>query len=281
MSIPTPPRRRNRAIIAALIVLGACAVLLLGVEFLLPEVSSTSARPTQILALGTKSGGGGGFTRTPFPTFADVFFTETPTPTGQTAEGARGDLQFDYPLTLVVGNDDVIKLQIVPEKQLAAAAPLKASNVEAKLLVETDANQPQHKSVSYEIPIYAVMSAELNTASTDGLNIVAGAESKQTIDVFGQNFWTWSVVAKRGGEYHVTLRIFGYNQLADTEPAHQVVNDTRIINVQDRSFFERLGQGIADNWLVLFGAGGPIALIVLVLTFYFSRKEAQKPKANP
>lgn len=197
-----------------------------------------------------------------------------PAPTAA-VETATGQLEFDYPITLLVGKDEIVRLEIVPDRPVALAKT-GAFVPAAHLLVETSPDDAERRSVSYAIPLYPVMSAELATARTDDLQIAAGSESKQEINPFDRNFWTWSMVARRGGEYRVTLRLFGYNTLADEDPVRQVVNDTRILQVRDRPMLERVTQGLADNWLVLFGAGGPIALIVAALSLWFARRDSRK-----
>jgi hypothetical protein len=202
--------------------------------------------------------------------------TAQPIATIPAIQPAGGQLRLDYPLTLRVNKDEIVQLEIVPDQPVAlvGAAPNAPA---ALLLLETSPNDAPRRTVSYAIPLYPAMSAELATAQSDDLNIVAGSETKQAIDPFDRNFWTWSVVARRGGEYRITLRLFGYNTLADDDPLRQVVNDTRIVQVQDAPFFERLGTGLAENWLILFGAGGPIALVVAVLTLWYTRRDSQRP----
>jgi hypothetical protein len=173
--------------------------------------------------------------------------------------------------------DEIVRLEILPDQPVAlvGAGP---QGPAARLLVETGANDAPHRTVSYSIPLYPVMSAELATAQADDLNIVAGSETKQLLDPFDRNFWTWSIAARRSGEYRITLRLFGYNALADADPVRQVVSDTRILRVEERPFLERLTHGIAENWLVLFGAGGPIALAVAILTLWLTRRDHARPK---
>lgn len=200
--------------------------------------------------------------------------TELPAPTAA-IEASTGQLRFDYPLTLLVDKDEIVQVEIVPDRPVALAGA-GAFAPAARLLVETGPEDAERKNVAYAIPLYPVMSAELATARTDDLYIAAGSESKQEINPFDRNFWTWSVVARRSGEYRVTLRLFGYNALTDDDPVRQVVNDTRILRVQERPMEERLMQGLADNWLILFGAGGPIALVVAMLSLWFARRESRK-----
>jgi hypothetical protein len=190
--------------------------------------------------------------------------------------GSTGELRLDYPIALNVDKDEIITVEIVPDQPVAFVGDGGFAPA-AKLLVESGSGDAPRKTASYQIPLYPAMSAELATASQD-LNIVAGSEAKQEITGFDKNFWTWSIVARRGGEYRITLRVFGYGALADADPLKQVVSDTRIVRVNDRPFLERLTQGLADNWLVLFGAGGPLALILAAFSFWFARRDA-KPKA--
>lgn len=292
MSQPAP-RRNNRIWLAAGIGILAVCLLALGLFSLLslvnlgsaPEharptivsaqISRTPARTEAPAARPTNSG-----MPTPAPALTSSVSGATPMPAvtaTSSAQVATGDLHFDYPLTLLVDKDDIIKVEIVPAPSVVLAGPLNASAAPAKLLVESGGSELAHKTVSYAIPLYPVMSAELATARSQDLVIVTGSESRQQIAPHESNFWTWSLVAKRGGEYRVTLRIFGYNSLADNDPVRTVVDDTRIVNVQDRSPGERIAQGLEENWLVIFGAGGPIALVVLILTLYFSRRDQTNP----
>lgn len=288
---PNSPHRIRRILIAAVVIVGACACIFLVVNLFSPRfessetgaVASRTREPAGVQAtspvtrfpsvLETPSGGGGAPTeRAPA--------TATPQPTFAIVIGDTGELKFDYPLTLMVDKDDIVKVEIIPDQPIAAAGGISSPAVSAQLLIESGSNAGEHKTVSYMIPVYRVMSAELATARAQDLNIVAGSESKQMLAAHGSNFWTWALAAKRSGEYQITLRVFGYNELADADPVQRVVDDTRIITVQERSITERLAQGLADNWLVLFGAGGPIALVVLLLTFFFSRREAGKFKGG-
>jgi hypothetical protein len=177
----------------------------------------------------------------------------------------------------MVDKDEIVQIEIVPDNPVALAGSLDTTAVAATLLVETSPADAERRQVSYSIPLYPAMAAELSSARADFV-IVAGSESKQVIDPFDRNFWTWSIVARRGGEYRITLRILGYGALDDDDPIRQVVSDTRIIQVRDRPIQEQILQGIADNWLILFGAGGPIALVVAVLTLWYARRESLKSK---
>lgn len=232
-----------------------------------PTPAQPTAAPAQPSAPPTE-------TLTPPPT-VDL---SKPSGGGGPAQVSTGELHFDYPLTLEVDRDDIVKVEIIPAETVALAAPLNASAPSARLLIESGTGTLAHKTVSYTIPLYPVIAAELATARAQDLNIVAGSESKQMMAPHESNFWTWSLVAKRSGEYRITLRVFGYNALSDADPARTVVDDTRVVNVQDRSLTERLSQGLADNWLVLFGAGGPIALIIAVLSVWFARRDLEKRK---
>lgn len=311
MSNPTPPRpnRRILLLIVGLVALGVCAFL--GVVGLFSIGLESRASP--VLLSTAPAAGAGRRTPTPIsvgavplPTQGEETYaaqpapetdeptaprptpepgetsapapTAPPAPTVSSVQPAGGQLRLDYPLTLRVNKDEIVQIEIVPDQPVAlvGAAPNAPA---ARLLVETSPNDAPRRTVSYAIPLYPAMSAELATAQEDDLNIVAGSETKQTIDPYDRNFWTWSLVARRGGEYRVTLRLFGYNALADDDPARQVVNDTRIIQVQDPPFLERLGTGLAENWLVIFGAGGPLALIVAVLTLWYARRDSARPKA--
>lgn len=264
---PTSPRPRSRRLvtIAALVGICVCGALLLGV-FLLPTVG----QPASMSPITTA---------TP-RVFAIIVPTDTPVPGATSApeEPATGQLHLDYPLKLRVDQDDIVQVQIIPDRPVAFAAPRGAQVGSARLLVETSPNALEHKTVSYVLPLYPVMAAELVTARSQDLTIAASSEAKQQLMMNDRNFWTWSLVAKRGGEYHITLHIFGYSDLDAPDPLAQVVNDTRIIQVEERALSERLMQGLAENWLVLFGAGGPIALLVAILTLWFTRRASQKPK---
>lgn len=309
MASPAPRRHRRVLIVAGIGILFVCVCALIGLGALI-LISPMAGSPMTTGATPPATDGGGtlpsaGNAGGPLPTGAPagseptVFaFEVTPvpnTPRAATApptnvpaltaappqpttiaQVATGDLHFDYPLTLMVDKDDIVKVEIIPDQSVALAAPLNSSGVNARVLIESGANESEHKQVFYSIPVYPVMAAELATARAQDLIIVAGAEAKQTLAEHDATFWTWSLVAKRGGEYRVTLRIFGYNQLDDEDPVRRVVDDTRIIKVQDRSIGDRLMQGLTDNWLVLFGAGGPIALVVLLLTFFYSRRDAAR-----
>ncbi|MBI4672348.1 MAG: hypothetical protein HY741_11885 [Chloroflexi bacterium] len=295
MANPSPQRKRRIIVFAGLGVIVLCLCVVIGLSALLLMSSAGSApsqapRTAPAAALATSSAGQA--TALPRATATVAQVTGAPAqstlapsapptvsaqPTEVVAQPATGDLHFDYPLTLAVDQDDIVKVEIVPDQTVALAAPLNAPAVSARLLVESGADQLAHNKISYSIPVYPVMSAELSTARNQDLIIVAGSESKQLIAPHDANFWTWSLVAKRGGEYRVTLRIFGYNQLADPDPVRRVVDDTRIVTVQERVIGDRLMQGLADNWLVLFGAGGPIALVVLILSLYFSRRDVTRP----
>lgn len=202
-----------------------------------------------------------------------------PVPTVALAELATGELRLDYPLALNLEQEEIVTVHIVPDQPVALVGANPRAPA-ARLLVEAGSNDAPRRKVAYSIPLYSVMSAELNTAAAEGLVIVGGSESRQVINPFDQNFWTWSLVARRSGEYRITLRVFGYASLTDDDPLKQVVADTRIVRVNERPFFENLARGFSDNWLVLFGAGGPIALILAALSFWFARRESQKPK-NP
>lgn len=309
MSKPTPPRRNRRVLllIVGLVALGVCAVL--GVLGLFSLGLETSARPVTLatapaanerpltptlvmagifptvaraatpapaLTFAPLPTPEPGETSAPAPTSPPVA-TAPPAPTVPSIQPAGGQLRLDYPLTLRVNKDEIVQIEIVPDQPVALVGAAPNAPV-ARLLVETGANDAPRRSVSYAIPLYPAMSAELATAQEDDLNIVAGSETKQTIDPYDRNFWTWSLVARRGGEYRITLRLFGYNALADDDPVRQVVNDTRIIQVQDPPPLERLSVGLAENWLVIFGAGGPLALIVAVLTLWYARRDSQRPK---
>jgi hypothetical protein len=247
---------------AALIFMAASSFMFSAGAPLPPDASElpSQARPTQ--AVGA------------FPTPGD----STPmSPTSAPAQPATGELRFDYPLTLQLDKEEIVQLEIVPDQPVALART-GGNAPAAKLLVEASGNDAPRKSVSYAIPLYPAMSAELATAQVRELNIVAGSETKQSIDPFDRNFWTWSVVAREGGEYRITLRLFGYNALTDDDPVRQVVTDTRIVRVEELPVLERLGRGLTENWLVLFGAGGPIALAVAVLTLWFARRDSHRPK---
>lgn len=293
-SSPKPSRSRRVLLIIVGGIIALCVCVLLAAEFLVPTFNSSeppdAAFATQIAP---------GAAQTSFPTFAIIMSTPTeeiasseptaagqateppkptaiPVPTSVTEELVTGELRLDYPLTLKLDSEEIVTVEIVPIQPVArvGSSPLAPA---AKLLVESGGDAAPRKSASYEIPLYPAMSAELATASQD-LNIVAGSESKQILNPFERNFWTWSLVARRGGEYRITLRVFGYAALTDDDPIKQIVSDTRIVRVNDRPFLERLSQGLADNWIVLFGAGGPIALIVAVLTLWLTRRDAQKSK---
>lgn len=287
-----PRRSRRKWIIAAVVAaLGVCVCALLAVELFAPgspipdsmalatpnypPVGAQATAPVTRLpsVMETPSGAGAVSTHTPLA-------TATPPPTFAFVIGETGELKFDYPLTLVVDRDDIVKVEIIPDQPVAMAGGLAAPAASAQLLVEASAGAGEHKTVSYSIPVYAVMAAELTTARSQDLNISAGTEAKQMLAAHDSIFWTWTLVANKSGEYLVTLRVFGYNELDDADPVRRVVDDTRVITVQDRSLGERLGQGLADNWLVLFGAGGPIALALLLLTFIYGRRDAAKPKGG-
>lgn len=291
MASPAPHRKRRVLIIAGIGILFVCVCAVVGLGALI-LISSLGSRP--MAAVPTRPAPvGAAPTAAPAGSEPTTAAIESPAPPGSSptqapratqapalpttiAQVATGDLHFDYPLTLMVDKDDIVKVEIIPDQSVALAAPLNSSGVNARLLIESGANEAEHKQVSYSIPVYPVMAAELATAREQDLVIIAGTESKQTLAAHDSTFWTWSLVAKRGGEYRITLRIFGYNQLDDEDPVRRVVDDTRIVKVQDRGIGDRLMQGFADNWLVFFGAGGPIALVVLLLTFFYSRRDAAR-----
>lgn len=175
---------------------------------------------------------------------------------------STGQLSFDYPLELVLDRDEILTLKITPDRPLVFNAASAAPAAAAKLLVEASPNDLAHKSAVYSIPIYAVMSAQVITPRADKLVILAGSEPKQLMDPRAGNFWTWSVVAKQSGEYRITLRVYGFNDLADADPVRVVVDDTRVMTVRDRPFPESLTRAISDNWSTFLGADGPIALLV-------------------
>ncbi len=280
MSAPNQPPRSRRILLlfGGLVALCLCLVVVIALVSL-PTFSGTATAPnvsaTQPAA---------GAARTPTEPIAGAVPSSlppgtrrpSPAPTYAMVIGSTGELRLDYPITLAVDKDEIVTVEIVPDQPVAFVgdggfAP------PAKLLVEAGSGDAPRKTASYQIPLYPAMSAELATARQD-LSIVAGSESKQEINPYDKNFWTWSLVARRGGEYRITLRVFGYAALADEDPLKQVVSDTRIVHVNDRPFLENLTRGLAENWLVLFGAGGPIALILAALSFWFARRDSQKPK---
>lgn len=232
------------------------------------EPTTAAAQPTVILAQPSA----------PPPTPPPTVDLSKPSGGGGPAQSSTGELHFDYPLTLQVDRDDIVKVEIIPAETVALAAPLSASAPSARLLIESGSEALAHKTAAYTIPLFPVVAAELVTARSQDLNIVSGSESKQLIAPHESNFWTWSLVAKRSGEYRITLRVYGYNALGDADPARTVVDDTRVINVQDRGLGDRVAQGLADNWIVLFGAGGPIALVLAVLSIWLARRDIEKRK---
>lgn len=280
MANVSPPRRSRRVLLlgAGLIGISVCGVLALASLLLIP-----SARPVSMALAVTLTPVVVGAMPTSAPQATLALPPSSAPPATRTVElpadvqPATGELHFNYPLTLLVEQDEIVQLEIVPDRPVALASA-NALGPSARLLIETSPNDTEHRSVAYSIPLYPVMAAELDTARKDDLTISAGSETKQAIDPFDRNFWTWSLVARRGGEYRITLRLFGYNTLADQDPVRQVVNDTRILQVRDRPLLERLTQGLADNWLVLFGTGGPIALILAALSFWLARR-SQKSSA--
>lgn len=308
MSKSDSSRRRRVWFIAAIAALAVCVCVILASGILLSgSRSATSARPTFAFVISTLTAAPGAQPTTaalPIPQETEPVSAALPTaasaqptlappipspapPTvdlskpsggGGPAQSSTGELHFDYPLTLQVDRDDIVKVEIIPAETVALAAPLNASAPSARLLIESGSETLTHKTASYTIPLFPVIAAELVTARSQDLNIVAGSESKQLIAPHESNFWTWSLVAKRGGEYRITLRVYGYNALGDADPARTVVDDTRVINVQDRSLGDRVAQGLADNWIVLFGAGGPIALVLAVLSIWLARRDIEKRK---
>lgn len=278
MTARTNRSRRVLLLVGGLVALCACLVIMvgaIGLTSLGGTASPQSSMPTQAAAgaVPTRTPGSPGAAPTSGP---PARRSPTVAPTVGSAQSVTGELHLDYPLTLNVDKDEIVSIEIIPDQPvaLAGASPLAPAG---KLLVESGSSDAPRKSVSYSIPLYPAMSAELATASPD-LNIVAGSESKQVINPFDRNFWTWSIVARRGGEYRITLRVFGYASLADDDPLKQVVSDTRVVRGSERPFFERMMQGLADNWLVLFGAGGPLALILAALSFWLTRRDT-KPKS--
>jgi hypothetical protein len=210
----------------------------------------------------------------PLPTRTPFVITPTPVVTQTPIPESKSSLTFNYPLTLTVDSPDVVTVEIIPERFLAFAGQGTVST--GILKVESGSSQSRRNAATYTIPIYRVMSAELTSAPQDYLTTTAGKDTRQTIDPNQNAFWTWNIVANKGPRAQITLRISGEIEASPEAPPRVIVNDTRNIDILDKSIIEKLGDLISTKPELFFSTGGVFTLLVAILTFVLTQRRQRK-----
>lgn len=216
----------------------------------------------------------------PPPTMVALATTTPAEPTAAPTPQVSGQLTWDYPLQLTVGHEEIITVQIQPDRQLALANPEAGAFVpEAHLAIEPSAGDLAHNTITYNIPVYKIMAVQLSTADPDKFHIQTGSVAKQFMDARNGAFWTWNIVATEAGEHRITLHVLIYQDATSSEPLREIINNTRTITAQNQPLGEVVGQAFAANGLVMLGIGGPALLVLAGLGYLAFRRRRAAPPA--
>jgi hypothetical protein len=184
--------------------------------------------------------------------------------------GATGQMTYDLP-PLVVNQDTLVVLDIVPDMPVASLDPSAALQQLQYVRIATPEGEGKHEVVVAIVGVYPVMEAVLTTLRDEDLVIEANNAARQDLAANGRGHWTWGLVAKKGDRYQINLSVKGYAFFEDTTPAGPEIFDSRYLTAQEQALGAALTTGVRDNWRDLLGANGPIALLVtvgtLVITF--------------
>lgn len=209
-------------------------------------------------------------------TGAQLRITSTPTPwptttpeSGVPDDVRPGELAMEYPGELVVGAGDVVVLEIRAERLVASVGAPPALEGQVVDIELTQGDAPR-LAVEASIRLYPVMSAELSAAG-EVIQISEEEYNRRYLYERDTAAWTWDIVALEPGRHKVTLRVYGEAEMSGEATPVLVKSITRNIQVRDRPLGERLLDWMGDNILVILGAGGPIALLLMYLSIRASR----------
>ncbi len=227
--------------------------------------ASIAAAPTSTSIVGQPSevpSPAPGQTATPLPTVGNPV----------AAAGSLGDATFDYPVQLTVGQDQVATFEIIPEVPQASIIPVNPPS--GLLRVQASSSDAARTRLPYQLTLFPIMSAELGPDESDVLSIKgSGSSSQQPIDPASKTIWSWTLHPKQSGSARITLRVMGQVMVQGANYQREIIDDTRVVPIQDRSLPERIAEGLAGNLPLIFGAGGPLALILAWLTFRANQKK--------
>ncbi len=194
--------------------------------------------------------------------------TAAPQPTQATLP--LGSARYSYPVKLVVDGNDIVTAEILaPPQAVALTGALTGSGRPAVLDVRT---QSARTIEQVELALYPMMSASLTSAG--GIEVTGPQNTKLPFD---HASWTWNVAAKKRGPQTLTLAITGEmttqeGQKLDNIPAKTI---TREIPVEDKPILGQLVSGLANNLLPILGTGGPLGLLLAVLTFRSNQRNSE------
>lgn len=197
-----------------------------------------------------------------------------PTPTeGELAPTGR--LEITHPLAMVVEESGVITVEIIADPELAGIGEHQP-HVTGVVRLEASYNDGERAFYEQTVELFPLMSAELNAPAFEVFP--SGGDNVRLPRVISTTLpavWTWDIIATTPGDAQIiTINLY---KEAENETAVPILTQSisRSIPVSAKSRWRQLVDGLADNVLVLLGAGGPLGLLLGYLTYRATRENEQ------
>jgi LysM repeat protein len=195
---------------------------------------------------------------------------EQPEPTGR--------LELTHPLTMVIEESGVITVEIIADPELSTIGE---HEPHVTGVVRIDASYTDGERAFYEqtIELFPLMSAELNAPAfavfpSGGDNVRLPRVISTTLPAV----WTWDIIATNPGDAQViTLNLYKEPE-ADGGLPILTQSISRNIQVVAKSLWIQLVDSLADNVLILLGAGGPLGLLLAYLTYRTTQENSRLKK---
>jgi hypothetical protein len=218
------------------------------------------------------TGGGGGPKNGDKP-------TKIPTPIIEATSSpvSTGRLEVTHPLEMVVGEADVVTLEIIANPQLARVG-VHPKHVTGVISIESD---PKRKRRRFEtiIKVYPIMSAELMAEGFE--KTIGDTDSRRNIVPTHSAVWMWNLQAKETGTHRVTINIFGETTFNGEDFTVVEMSRSFDIKVLEQPMHKKALDNLFNNFTtvisVIVSTGGPLGLIIAYLE-YKSDQEIKKLK---